>query len=485
MKEVIVMFDKQQWYSLDINNHDDYVENCKLSDYSFSDVIISFQTSDLIRELISLNIKLLPNIIDLESFDKQMTQLGGDERNFENWNIVKMLKHHNEGIADFQFEEDKVKNILTIVSALYKKLCESKPEERQRFENIEQNINRLIYERQFAGICFSKEEAIRKSYELEKLIYTAKNELQLEHGIFMPENEQFQKDWLREKEYKIINSLLNTFKIHRNSDKVCNLIYEMIRNKQDLDSILFMMSQWGGRDKTYPSYFGFGTITSRITMRQPSLQNMRKTNRSIIKADSGMKLLYVDYSQFEAGILASLSDDKSLIKLYDIDIYNDLAKIVFNDESEAGRKNAKIVFYRYMYGDKTLNKKARNYFDKFRSLKKYVNQVEIEAKKEGKIGTSFGNYRYSINEESTWILSHKIQATASLIFKKALIRVHKEVDGVDFLIPMHDAALYQIQDHIYEVSKIKIETIFKEEFQKICPQITPRVNVGNFYEEKS
>ncbi|KAA6314229.1 DNA polymerase I [termite gut metagenome] len=296
----------------------------------------------------------------------------------------------------------------------------------------------------------------------------------------MPENEQFQKDWLRKKGYRIINSLMNTFKNHRDSDEVCKLIYEMMRNKQDLDSLFFMISQWGGRDKTYPFYFGFGTITSRITMRQPSLQNMRRANRSIIKADLGKKLLYIDYSQFEAGILASLSDDKELINLYNIDIYKDLAKFVFNDESEEGRKNAKIIFYRYMYGDKTLNIKAKEYFNKFGSLKKFVSQVEIDMQKNSSIGTSLGNFRNATSKESTWALSHKIQATASLIFKKALIRVYKEVNDAEFLIPMHDAALYQVNDAAYGSSKEKIETIFKDEFKKACPQITPKVNIGNW-----
>lgn len=120
MKEIIVMFDKQQWYSLDIYNDDDYIENCNLIDYLFSDtILISFQTNDLIRKLIELEAKNLPNIIDLESFDKPMSQLGSDERNFENWSIIKMLKHHNEGRGeDFQVEENKVKNILTHIAIL-------------------------------------------------------------------------------------------------------------------------------------------------------------------------------------------------------------------------------------------------------------------------------------------------------------------------------------------------------------------------------
>ena len=95
-----------------------------------------------------------------------------------------------------------------------------------------------------------------------------------------------------------------------------------------------MLAHWGGPARCYPVFFGFGTITSRVTVREPSLQNLRKTNRSVISADPKKKLLYVDYSQFEAGILASLSEDPLLISLYNTDIYEDLAHNVLGDASK-------------------------------------------------------------------------------------------------------------------------------------------------------
>ena len=88
-------------------------------------------------------------------------------------------------------------------------------------------------------------------------------------------------------------------------------------------------------------------------MRQPALQNLRKENRDVILPDINMRLLYVDYSQFEAGILASMSKDELLINLYNQDIYNDLAQFVFGDKSKRG--DAKVIFYRYMYGDQSMS----------------------------------------------------------------------------------------------------------------------------------
>lgn len=233
-------------------------------------------------------------------------------------------------------------------------------------------------------------------------------------------------------------------------------------------------------ERTYPSYFGFGTITSRIVQRQPSLQNLRKTNRDIIIPDTGMRLLYVDYSQFEAGILASLSNDETLIELYNSDIYSDLAEKVLNNKED--RNEAKILFYRYMYGDNSLKKEAKAYFKKFVNLEIFKISLEDKLLETTKIGTEHGNYRYALDENNTWALSHIVQSTASYIYKKALIEVQNNVKSANFLIPMHDGTVYQINKSEYEKVQSEIEKIYKEEFKKVCPQIEPRLNCKDKFE---
>ena len=80
-------------------------------------------------------------------------------------------------------------------------------------------------------------------------------------------------------------------------------------------------------------------------MREPSIQNMKRENRDIIIPSHGKEFLYLDYGQFEAGILASLSGDSKLIDLYEKDIYSDIAANLLG--SEDNRDQAKIIFYRF------------------------------------------------------------------------------------------------------------------------------------------
>ena len=276
-----------------------------------------------------------------------------------------------------------------------------------------------------------------------------------------------------------------TFKTRSKEDIICNFFYDLLRNQQDLESLLYIISRWGGEQRTYPTYLGFGTITSRIIMREPSLQNLRKVNRDVIIPDLGMKLLYIDYSQFEAGILASLSDDEDMIALYNSDIYKDLANNILGDESK--RDEAKIIFYRYMYGDKTLSLKAKSYFHKFKKLESFRKLISLEIINDKKTGTINGNFRCpkddDDDDEIVWFLSHKIQATASLIYKNALIQVYNNFfNGIEFLVPMHDGTLYQINEIEYDKIKKEIEDIYIGEFKKICPKINASVKSNELFQ---
>lgn len=467
------MFIESAWHSLNIDDFSDYN-----SFHSFNkiDLLITFQSSDLIREFKAKNFKNLPVIIDLESFDKQMSQEGKEFKKYKKWTAVQLLKHHKIVDESFKLTLGNFRLFLEHLSTYYLSQIEKDEKEKKRFIDLELKINKIIYERQLKGIRINIELAKEKCRHIEKAIYNIKNKLQFEHQIYTPENINFQFEYLRAKKYRIIESPKYTFKTRRNEDVICSLLYDLIRNIEDLDSLLYTIAHFGGQNRTHPWYLGFGTITSRIILRQPSLQNLRRVNRDIIIPDEDMSLLYIDYSQFEAGILAFLSGDEKLIKLYNTDIYTDLAEKVIGDKEK--RNDAKIIFYRYIYGDDSLNCKAKRYFKEFKKLDVFRSKINEQTKAEGRIGNGEGNYRCSFeNEESSWSLSHLIQSTASLIYKKALISVKEKLQQVEFLIPMHDGTLYQIPDIYFEDCKKDIKDIYLEEFKKYCTQLNVNVDI--------
>ena len=387
------MYVESNWYSLNIHNQDEYTSSLV---YTPNDTLITHQITDLIVYFKLKRVKHLPTIVDLESFDKQMSQEGKEFRNFKKWTAIQSLKHHKILDSKFKLTDDNFKTYMGYLADLYLTLTQKDELENKRYETIEKKVNQIIYSRQLKGIRVDSKLAKEKCKALEKEIYSIKNTLQFDHNIYTPEDELFQKDYLETKKYRIVQSYEYTFKAKRKSDGVCQLLYKLLRTSRDLKSLIYTTAHFGGKEYTHPYYLGFGTITSRITLRQPSLQNLRKENRDIIIPDKNMKLLHIDYSQFEAGILASLSDDDKLINLYKTDIYEDLAEKILNEEElsdEEKRKEAKIIFYRYMYGDDTLTQKEKDYFYSFQKLNKYRDTINKQIKTKGSIGTLNGNYR--------------------------------------------------------------------------------------------
>lgn len=213
------------------------------------------------------------------------------------------------------------------------------------------------------------------------------------------------------------------------------------------------------QERIFPIVDPFGSITSRIYYKDPSLQSLSKRHRNIIAADEGKKLSYVDFGQFEAGIMGVLSGDKSMLELFSSgDLYTLVAEKIFADSSK--RKAAKRLFLSYAYGMKRKNliqaavefgaqrEAAKNFFNQFSQFEQWKSEVWSEFHAKGRIGTAFGNFLSRVGsdklteKEKRSAVSQVVQGTASLIFKKALLKLSL-LTKIELKIPMHDAVLFQ------------------------------------------
>lgn len=486
MKEFIICFTQNKWYSLDMSNDEfteDYIISVKNRYYTF-------QVSDLIREIKSKNFKKIPEIINVESYDKQFSQQGKDLLDFKRWHILKSLR--KEKIIDSHYKVIDLKDFLIKIKDLIIKLKEDSAEEIERFNDVELKINKIIYKTSFEGIKIDKDILDEKCIDLHRVIYELKNKFQFSHNIFQPENFKTQAEYLKNNNYKVLVSIEKTVSLHRKSDIICERFNKLNRLIKDLKTLMLLKSRLGGIDFVNPYFVGFGSITSRIIIKEPSLQNLRKENRNIIVPSDGKELFYIDYSQFEASILAHYSTDKEFLKLINTeDVYSDIVAKIYNSEiTEDSRKDAKILFYRYLYGDsfdnkKELKKKVDSYFNKFKELIKFKEDSKNEAIKDGFVSPQNGNIRkLDSDNENTWILSHLIQSKASYIFKKAIIETYEKVKEARLLIPLHDGALYEIDTEDSENIKYQIKTIFVSIFQEECNLLTnPQAIEQKFYKK--
>lgn len=84
----------------------------------------------------------------------------------------------------------------------------------------------------------------------------------------------------------------------------------------------------------HPSFDTFGADTSRMSSRNPNMQNFPRNNdyRNVLCARPGRKLISVDYSQQEVRIIAALAGDQVMIDAFKSgkDFYAMMASIVFH-----------------------------------------------------------------------------------------------------------------------------------------------------------
>lgn len=249
--------------------------------------------------------------------------------------------------------------------------------------------------------------------------------------------------------------------------------------------------------RIYPIVDVFGSITSRIYFRDPSLQNIAKRHRDIISPDRGMQLSYVDYEQYEAGIMGALSNDERMMSLFSSgDLYASVASEIFGDASK--RKHAKRLFLSYAYGMKRSSlmdaavqlgarrDAARKFYSQFEDFEKWKLQIWEVFRTQGRIGTELGNYlvRSSRDEltdkEKRSAVSQVVQGTASLIFKKALLKL-SQLGDIELKLPMHDAVLFQHRPQFNPMNVAELMSdVMTEHFRG---RIKGKAALASFFEE--
>ncbi|WP_293353041.1 DNA polymerase [Phenylobacterium sp.] len=260
----------------------------------------------------------------------------------------------------------------------------------------------------------------------------------------------------------------------------------------------------GVGNRLHPIFNVMGTVSGRILVADPFLQQLRRGYRSLIAPDPNKRLAYLDYAQFEPGIMASLAHDSGFVAAYNRgDVYEALSERVFGTVED--RPLAKRIFLAFSYG-MTLERIAtlavapnateaergackeavQGFFDAYPGLAKFRADMEAQLSAKGYVSSAFGNRRKRANagplnrKERRWAVNQPIQATASLVFKEALIDLARQFGAQSILLPMHDAVLMQFDLAGYDDAVTAAQTAMVEAFQRRCPTVIPRVVVGPF-----
>jgi hypothetical protein len=208
----------------------------------------------------------------------------------------------------------------------------------------------------------------------------------------------------------------------------------------------------------------------------------------------GEGLGYVDFDQFEVGIMAALSGDEELKRLYSAgDMYDLFATTHLG--LVGNRKAAKQLFLSYAYGmsrkalvDAAVSlgvdrQKAKEAFRLFQRYEDWKRGVWAEFESTGRVATVLGNhYRRAgrgqlTGKEQRSAVSQVVQGTASLIFKRALF-ASSTIEDVKIVLPMHDALLFE---HRLADTPAKVIESFERGMTEILDeQVAGKASISDF-----
>lgn len=273
----------------------------------------------------------------------------------------------------------------------------------------------------------------------------------------------------------------------RDENDICALLYSVDKARRNRRIVL----RTGGGDHCFPIYDAIGTVTGRITAVDPRLQQLNRKYRKIIKAAPHRQLFYLDYSQFEPNIMASISNDKSLLDLCaQNDLYAQLAFELWGKFEH--RSVAKTMFLEYSYGKDEHRLAAtfsgifgsqleaetaiqKRFVPLFSGVHRWKVSVADSLLREGRIGTALGAYRYrketgKLNsKECRWAISQVVQGTGALILKKVMLAISNSTPDVTILLPMFDALLLEVPEESATKTTSALIECFEDTFREVCP----------------
>jgi DNA polymerase-1 len=277
-------------------------------------------------------------------------------------------------------------------------------------------------------------------------------------------------------------------------------------------------------DKIHTTFQMTATATGRLSSTEPNLQNIPirqalggELRKLFVPSRPGWVFIDADYSQIELRILAHFARDEAMQTafIHGQDIHTATASQVFGVPAEhvtaSMRRSAKAVNFGIVYGISEFSlaqdigvtraeaaQYMRSYFNTYAGVRRYMDEVVAQARKDGFVTTAFGRRRY-IPELSSGnfnirsfgervALNAPIQGTAADIIKLAMIRAaaRLKADGLQarLVLQVHDELLVEAP----EAEADRAAALLTEEMQAVVDWPVPLVaeaHVGvNWYEAK-
>ena len=260
-------------------------------------------------------------------------------------------------------------------------------------------------------------------------------------------------------------------------------------------------------DRIYPKLAQLGGRSGRITCSRPNIQQIPRdpSLKGLFEASSGMSFVEADFSAIEMRIIATLSGDHAMQKIFKkgLDPHKQTAQAIFQKAkiSDHERQMAKTLNYGTIYGGgvnmilsnlpNLTEGEAREFLHRFyaaypglRSWQQMVSEgarlVSIDRETYKISRSALGRIRYIDPRQRNALINTPVQATGADLQKTALGRLYEKLalpEYSDFRLinAVHDSILLEVPDkRTKEASKL-LKKVMEEagsEILKVIPCLT-------------
>ena len=453
-----------------------------------------YKLDELANQYLSIDIpEYLEAVGAKQQKETQMTLFSQDEAN------VDFEKYQN---AIYMYTIAKLAEIMN------KKLEEINSLE--LFENIEMPLIKVLAEMQYEGIYVDKQELVSFGDKLKEEIEVIKQEIYklageefninstLQLGNILFEKLKLPVYKKTKKGYSTDVDILEKLKPeHPIIEKILEYRGFMKLNSTYVDGLIVYINEYTHKIHSY--FHQTITATGRISSTEPNLQNIPtrteqgKQIKKAFKAQEGNIFIDADYSQIELRILAHISKDRNMrgAFLNEEDIHKQVASKVFDvpleEVTKEQRTAAKAVNFGIVYGisgfglaeqlgisRKKAEQYIEQYLDKYKGVKRFMDEIVEKAKEQGYVETLFHRRRYipELSSNNYMVrqfgaraaMNTPIQGTAADIMKIAMIEVNKKLEeeklNAKLILQIHDELLIECKiEEKEEVKKILKESM--------------------------
>lgn len=236
-----------------------------------------------------------------------------------------------------------------------------------------------------------------------------------------------------------------------------------------LDNFLELMD---GEHRLHPSIRQQGARTGRMSVAQPSLQNLTRGPevRDCFIASDGHKLITADYDQIEMRLLYHYCRDPNLREaILSGDLHTTTARLVYGDptitKDDWRRQPAKSAGFAKVYGagveqfsataGVTVEEGRRFlelYAQAFPGVDPFMGRVQATGRQrlrdtgEGWVKTAAGRRQVASPDKLYTLTNYLIQGTAADVLKRQMVRLDQAGLGDYMILPVHDELVFDVPE---------------------------------------